>query len=250
METVAIVVAAGAGRRMGSLCKALLDISGKPILTYSLDVLQKSDLIDGICVVVQPELMDSFKKESSIRWPFEKIFAWVAGGARRQDSVAAALNVVPGDVSLIAVHDAARPFITGALLQRLIAAARVRGAAIPAIEVVDTIKEMTDSGIVGRSLDRGKLRAVQTPQVFDAELLRRAYRNAEKAGITATDDAALVELIGHEVAVVEGSRANIKITLRDDLELAEKILKQKSQTCHSAGKSKTRPPEADPKSQR
>jgi len=229
METVAIVVAAGAGRRMGSVCKALLTISGRTLLSYSLEVLQNSDLIDGICVVVPPELLGSFQKESSSRWPFEKVFAWVAGGARRQDSVAAALSVVPADVLMIAAHDAARPFITGELLQRLIAAARVKGAAIPAIEVVDTIKEVTNTGIVRRSLDRKKLRAVQTPQVFDAALLRRAYHNAEKCTITATDDAMLVELVGHEVAVVEGSRANIKITMQEDLEQAEQMLRYKSQ---------------------
>ena len=229
METVAIVAAAGAGRRMGSVCKVLLQIGGRALLSYSLEALQNSDLIDGICVVVQPELLSSFQKESSIRWPFEKIFAWIAGGERRQDSVAAALRVVPDDVSLIAVHDAARPFIAGELLERLIGAARVKGAAVPAIEVVDTIKELAGSGVVGRSLDRARLRAIQTPQVFAAGLLRRAYRNAEKGGITATDDATLVELLGHEVAVVEGSRDNIKITVREDVESAERILRRKSQ---------------------
>jgi 2-C-methyl-D-erythritol 4-phosphate cytidylyltransferase len=229
MKTAAVVVAAGAGRRIGCVCKALLQVGGRPLLSYSLEVLQNSGLVDGICVVVQPELLDSFRKESLARWPFEKIFAWVAGGERRQDSVAAALGVVPEDASLIAVHDAARPFIAEEMLQRLVRAARVKGAAIPGIEVVDTIKEVAGSGVVSRSLDRARLRAVQTPQVFAAELLRRAYRNAEEGGITATDDASLVELLGHEVAVVEGSRDNIKITVPEDLESAERILRRKSQ---------------------
>jgi 2-C-methyl-D-erythritol 4-phosphate cytidylyltransferase len=227
MNTVAIVVAAGAGRRMGSECKALTPIGGKPLLGYSLEALQASDLIDGICVVVQPGRLDSFRKEASSRWPFGKIFAWVAGGERRQDSVAAALRVIPTDASLIAVHDAARPFITEGLLQRLMEAARAKGAAVPAIEVVDTIKEVTDLGIVSRSLDRKRLRAVQTPQVFDAELLRRAYRNEKMCGIAATDDAMLVELIGHEVAVVEGSSDNIKITVKEDVGKGEEILRRR-----------------------
>jgi 2-C-methyl-D-erythritol 4-phosphate cytidylyltransferase len=227
MDAVAIVVAAGAGRRMGSECKALTPIAGKSLLDYSLEVLQESDLIDGICVVVQPGLLDSFKKEASSRWPFGKIFSWVAGGERRQDSVASALRAIPAGVSLIAVHDAARPFIPGELLRRLIEAARMKGAAIPAIEVVDTIKEVTDSGIVSRSLDRKRLRAIQTPQVFDAELLRRAYRNAAARGLTVTDDSMLVELVGHEVAVVEGSGDNIKITVKEDIRRGEEILKRR-----------------------
>ncbi len=229
MKTVAIVVAAGAGLRMGSACKARLRIGGKPLHSYSLEVLQGSDLIDGICVAVQPGLLASFQKEAPSRWPFGKIFAWVAGGERRQDSVAAALRVVPAEVSLIAVHDVARPFITAELLQRLMGGARVKGAAIPAVEVVDTIKEVTDPGTVSRSLDRRKLRAIQTPQVFDAKLLRRAYHNAEARGISATDDAMLVELVGHEVAVVEGSSDNIKITVREDVGRGEEILRRKSQ---------------------
>jgi 2-C-methyl-D-erythritol 4-phosphate cytidylyltransferase len=229
MNTVAIVVAAGAGLRIGNKCKALTRLGGKPLLSHSLEVLQGSDLIDGICVVVQPERLCSFQKGASRRWPFGKIFAWVAGGERRQDSVAAALRVVPAEASLIAVHDAARPFITGELLRRLIGVARAKGAAVPAIEVVDTIKEVTDSGTVSRSLDRGKLRAIQTPQVFEAKLLREAYRNAETQGISATDDAMLVELIGHEVAVVEGSSDNIKITVREDVGKGEEILRKRVQ---------------------
>lgn len=210
---------------MGGRCKALLSLGGRELIRYSLDLFDRSESIQGVCVVVPGDLLERFRREMGPRWGYHKIIGWVAGGARRQDSVAAALKMIPDDVSLIAVHDAARPFATEELLDRLIDEANATGAAIPAIEVVDTIKEIDGSGRVVRSLAREKLRAVQTPQVFAGELLRDAYRHAEEKGITVTDDASLIEMMGHEVGVVEGSRDNIKITVLGDIERAKGILK-------------------------
>lgn len=224
MKTVTIVVAAGVGRRLGNRPKTLLDLGGKPLLCWSLDVLQASPRIDGIVVAVPPARLSYFNGDFAARWHYGKVISWVGGGAQRQDSMAAALNVVPRDTELVAVHDAARPFLTEALLSRVIEAAREKGAAVPGIEVVDTIKEIDEAGAVVRSPARERLRAVQTPQVFLVDILRRAYRCAAEKGMTVTDDAALVEQIGHPVAVVEGERDNIKVTVPGDIERAEEIL--------------------------
>lgn len=225
VETAAIIVAAGMGRRMGNRPKALLELGGKPLLCHSLDVFQASPLIDGIVVAVPPGMLSMFRNEFASLWKYSKIVAWVGGGARRQDSVAAALEAVPAEAKLVAVHDAARPCVTDALIRRVADAAREMGAAIPGIEVVDTIKEVDGAGLVTRSPAREKLRAVQTPQVFSADLLRKAYRAVAEKGLTVTDDAALVESLGHPVAVVEGSRDNIKVTVSGDIERTGEILK-------------------------
>lgn len=226
MKTVAIVVGAGAGQRMGGKCKALIELDGTPLICYSLDLFQESDLVDGIAVAVPPGRVDEFGRCFGERGNYPKVFAWVGGGACRQDSVAAALQAVPGGVSWILIHDVARPFVSGELLKGLMAAAAATGAAVPGREPTDTIKEVSDSGRVLKTLERRHLRAVQTPQLFRAGLLRRAYREAGRDGVEATDDASLVERLGHEVTVIEGSCDNIKITVPGDMERARNILRK------------------------
>jgi 2-C-methyl-D-erythritol 4-phosphate cytidylyltransferase len=226
MNTAAIVVAAGKGRRMGGVCKALIELEDKPLLCYSLDLFQASRLVSTIVVVVPPGLLKHFSHEFAGRWKHPKISAWVEGGRRRRDSVMAGVEVVPADAAFVAIHDAARPFADKALLERVFAAARRKGAAVPGIEITDTIKEIDARRIAVRTIDRTKLRAIQTPQVFEAALLRRAYRVAADKGLTVTDDASLVEQLGHEVLVVEGNRDNIKITVPEDIERGKEILKK------------------------
>ncbi len=226
MKTIAVVVGAGEGRRLGGECKALLDLAGKPLICYSLEVFQKLERIDGVCVVVPPRLLDYFRDEFAGEWPFEKVFAWVAGGKRRQDSVSAALENIPEEVLWIAVHDVARPFITDGLVLELLDAALETGASVPGIRVVDTVKEVNDKGMVVKSLERERLRAIQTPQVFAAEAIRQAYRDGMKSGATVTDDASLVEILGRDVKVIEGSSDNIKITVPEDLEGAIRIARR------------------------
>ncbi|HQM53194.1 MAG: 2-C-methyl-D-erythritol 4-phosphate cytidylyltransferase [Chlamydiae bacterium] len=237
MHTVAIIVAAGAGRRMGNRPKPLLELNGRPMLCYSLEAFQASRRVDGIVVAVPPGMLAGFRDRILSCGRYPKIAAWVEGGARRQDSVAAALAVVPAEARLVAVHDAARPCVRGELIGRLIEAAQQTGAAVPGIEVVDTIKEIDEAGMVARSLRRERLRAVQTPQVFSAGLLRGAYRLAAEGGVAGTDDASLVERAGHPVAVVEGEEDNFKVTVPQDLGRAETILKRRG-----AGGGESAPP--------
>jgi 2-C-methyl-D-erythritol 2,4-cyclodiphosphate synthase/2-C-methyl-D-erythritol 4-phosphate cytidylyltransferase len=153
----------------------------------------------------------------------------VAGGAERQASVAAALEEVAPAAELVAVHDGARPFVSQALIARCLEAAKERGAAVAAVPATDTVKEADPDGLVRATVDRARLWLVQTPQVFRRELLARAYRAATEAGLRATDDASLVERLGHEVVVVHGEPENIKITWPADVRRSEQMLNEERQ---------------------
>ena len=197
------MVGGGTGQRFGTL-KQYEDLGGRRVIDHARAAAEAAS--EGVVVVVPPHDTD---REGG-----------VAGGATRSDSVRAGLVAVPDDATIICVHDAARPFADVALFERAVAAV-VAGAdgAIPAIAVTDTIKVVAD-GVVVATPDRASLVAVQTPQAFRAEVLRRAHTSAE----TSTDDAALVEAIGGRVVVVEGDTRNRKITHPDDLEWARRQL--------------------------
>ncbi|MHB8837213.1 MAG: 2-C-methyl-D-erythritol 4-phosphate cytidylyltransferase, partial [Candidatus Methylomirabilia bacterium] len=148
----------------------------------------------------------------------------VAGGRERQDSVAAGLRALPAGIDYVVIHDGARPFATAALVERVLAAARRHGAALAAVPVHDTIKRVSPDLFLDGTVDRRALWLAQTPQAFSVGLLREAHAQARAAGLEATDDAALVEALGHPVRVVPGSRLNFKITTREDLALARLLV--------------------------
>ena len=150
----------------------------------------------------------------------------VAGGRERQDSVAAGLRALPADIEYVVIHDGARPFATTALVERVLSEARRHGAALAAVPVHDTIKRVSPDLFLDGTVDRRSLWLAQTPQAFSVGLLREAHARAHEAGLEATDDAALVEALGHPVRVVPGSRLNFKITTREDLALARLLIGQ------------------------
>ena len=157
----------------------------------------------------------------------------VAGGRERQDSVAAGLRALPEDIEYVVIHDGARPFATTALVERVLAAARRHGAALAAVPVHDTIKRVSPDLFLDGTVDRRALWLAQTPQAFSVGLLREAHAQARAAGLEATDDAALVEALGHPVRVVPGSRLNFKITTREDLTLARMLIGRAAEMrCH------------------
>ncbi|WP_176138355.1 2-C-methyl-D-erythritol 4-phosphate cytidylyltransferase [Mycobacterium sp. D16Q16] len=215
-RTAAIVPAAGLGVRLGAdVPKAFVAVGGRTMLERSVDGLLSSGAIDEVVVVVGADQLD---KAAALVGPLARI---VQGGAERTDSVRAGLAAVAG-ADWILVHDAARPLTPPDMIARIVAELREgRCAVIPAISVSDTIKSVDSSGDVSGTPDRACLRAVQTPQGFAANVLRRAYA---AAGDIATDDAALVEQIGERVHVVEGDRLAFKITTALDMMLAEAIL--------------------------
>ena len=219
--TWAVLVAAGAGERLGAdRPKAFAALSGRPLLAESLERLDASDWIDAIVVAAAPGW-----EEPTILLAEElvasKVAAVVTGGATRAESVRIALAEVPEDALVVLVHDAARPLVDDAVIERLLArlAEGVDGV-VPGVAIGDTVKRV-DRGLVAETIDREGLVAVQTPQVFVADRLRAAY-SGELAG--ATDCASLVELAGGRVAVVAGDARLVKVTTADDLELVARLV--------------------------
>jgi 2-C-methyl-D-erythritol 4-phosphate cytidylyltransferase len=217
MSTVAVVPAAGSGERLAAGApKAFVNLTGRPMLEYALRGLRDSGVVDDIVVAVPPNRTDQAKLV------FGGDAVIVAGGADRTESVRLALAAV-GDAEFVLVHDAARALTPPSLIARVVAALRSGHAAVvPALPVSDTIKAVDANGVVLGTPERAGLRAVQTPQGFQTELLRRAYERAEAGGFT--DDASMVEIIGSQVQVVEGDPLAFKITTPTDLLLAEALL--------------------------
>jgi len=225
MKIVAIVAAGGRGERLGAgLPKQLLLLGGRTILQRSIDAFVSSSRVDEIVVVVTPEVAADPPPYLRSR---TKPITVVAGGIRRQDSVAIGFEATRDDVDLVVVHDAARPFVSAALIERMIDAGLEAGAAIPALRARDTVKEVAGpddtARVVTRTLARETVVLVQTPQAFRPQVLREAIRLG-RAGVDVTDEASLAERAGHRVRVVEGDPRNIKVTTPEDLEMAKAIV--------------------------
>jgi 2-C-methyl-D-erythritol 4-phosphate cytidylyltransferase len=221
MSRIAVIIpAGGAGRRMGGVAKPLLLLAGEPVLAHSIrPFLARAD-VEWVVVALPRPL-----HEAPPAWlTADARVSTVAGGAERGDSVRNALEAVPAGADIILVHDAARPLVTDAIIERCVHAAAAGQCAVAAVPVVDTIKTVDGDGVILDTPDRSRLRAAQTPQAFPAAVLRDACRRAADDGVTATDDAALVAHYGARVLAVEGATGNIKITAAADLALAETLL--------------------------
>lgn len=227
-RVVAVVPAGGTGKRMGAgTPKQFLMLDGVPLMLHSLWVLERAPSVTEVVLVVPKQERTRALTEVVERYGLKKVLKVVAGGATRQESVHHGLNEVDEDVEIVVVHDAVRPFVTEDLIERSIKAARRHGGAIVAVPMKDTPKQAGPDRLIQRTLDRTELWLAQTPQTFRRALVVEAYRKAEIEHIRATDDAALVERLGHKVGIVEGSWENIKITTPEDMILAEAILAAK-----------------------
>ena len=227
MRVVALVLAAGQGRRMGAETKKpYLLLAGKPILFHTLREFEKCPSIDRIVLVVEKHEIEHARSSIVEAFGYSKVAGIVAGGLKRQDSVWEGIKAITGDCELVIVHDGVRPFISQVLLQKAIDVTRESGATVVAVPVKDTIKVVSREKEVLQTLDRKTLWSVQTPQTFNHDLLKRAHEKARQDGFYGTDDASLVERIGVTVKVVDGSYENIKITTPEDLVLGETILQQ------------------------
>ena len=216
----AVIVAAGNATRMRGIDKALAPLGGMPVLQRSVKAFQDCDAIREIVVVTREDMM---VQVMGLCKDYDKVKAVVAGGADRPESVTAGLNALSNRVKLAAIHDGARPLVSFEVIDRTVRAANTYGAAAPAIPVKDTIKE-ANGGMAIHTPDRSALRAVQTPQVFDFDLLRGALNQAKKDGLSITDDCSAVEHLGMKIKLVEGDERNIKITTPLDLKIAEVFL--------------------------
>lgn len=208
----------------GSVPKQFLALGGQPLILHSLRVLQASSAIEEIILAVPQSDMDYCLKEIVAKHHFTRVTKVVPGGAERQDSVRHALEAVRDDIDVVLVHDAVRPFLTERMVEKVVKMARMKGAAIIALPVQDTVKQVGADHVIERTVDRGSLWLAQTPQAFRRDWLSAAHRKAHAEGVRATDDAYLIEWHGYPVSVVEGSGENIKITRPEDLVIGEAIL--------------------------
>ena len=217
----AVIVAAGCASRMKGVDKIMAEIGGMPVIARTLSVFQNCDRIDEIVVVTREDLLVPVG-EVCRQYGFDKVTRVVVGGADRSRSVQNGLNEL-GETDYVAIHDGARPFVSAEVLEETIRAAERSGAAAPAIPVTDTIKTAQDSLVTGTP-DRSTLFAVQTPQIFDMDLICGALYHCIEKKIPLTDDCSAVEQIGKVVTLTVGEQTNIKITTQFDLLIGEAIV--------------------------
>jgi 2-C-methyl-D-erythritol 4-phosphate cytidylyltransferase len=219
---VAILVAAGRGARMGR-DKLFLTVAGKPVIAHTWARFDEARCIDEIIVVVRAGME---KKIAALakKFKFRKKFQIVTGGAERQDSVWAGLEAAPPKADIVAVHDAARPCVNNDLIAATVKYAEETGAAVAAHPVTDTIKESTDGRLIQKTLDRSQLWAMETPQTFRLDVIRRGIAAARAKKMVFTDDTASCELIGQPVRLVSSIAPNPKVTVPGDLPIVEALL--------------------------
>ncbi|AHF05872.1 2-C-methyl-D-erythritol 4-phosphate cytidylyltransferase [Desulfitobacterium metallireducens] len=228
MARIGVVIpAAGQGKRMGAACnKLFLALAGRPILAHTLALFEASSQVEEIVVVGSEEDLANIRTLIQ-EYQIKKVSQVTLGGKERQESVFAGVKALNPAIQRVAVHDGARPLLTLEELNRFFTESEEYSAAIMAIPLKDTIKRVDEKGQVLETPPRERLRAVQTPQIFERELLEDAHRQCAIEGFLGTDDASLVEWLGKPVQVLDGMLENIKITTPEDLWIAESILKKR-----------------------
>lgn len=221
-RTVAVVPAAGSGKRLGSKTKKpFVLLKGVPIVARTLKALSASKAVDAIVVATDKDSVGRLKGLVK-RYALKKVASIVAGGATRLDSVRNCIKAAGKDYDIVLIHDAARPLVSGDIIERCVRSAARHGSCVTAIPETDTVKLVSKGMLVVKTLDRGSIYRAQTPQAFRRRIIERAYSLKRVKG--ATDDSALAEDMGVKVRILEGSYRNIKITTKEDLKLAEVLL--------------------------
>lgn len=219
----AVIVAAGSATRMKGVDKIMADLMGQPVIAHTVRAFQEAKCIDEIVLVAREDQLERMKALVR-KYAFTKVQSVVEGGDSRMESVQAGLKAASKETVLVAVQDGARPLVSEELIKEVVDMGLSYHAAAPAIPVTDTIKVVGEDGRVERTPDRNTLRAVQTPQVFDRDLLLAAWQRAKKEKLSYTDDCSAMEGLGVHVYLTEGSPENIKITAPLDLKIAELVL--------------------------
>lgn len=231
MKTIAIIAAGGQGKRIesrlwrdeGKIPKQFLMLKDKPILAHTIDKFERCELIDEIILVV-PEDYSNYCSQTIVdKYGFNKVRKVIPGGKERQDSVWSGLKACPNNTSIVVIHDGVRPLIPIDKISESIKICQEKNAVVLAVPVKETVKRVEHDSII-TTLDRSKLWLTQTPQTFEFKLILDAYEKAKENSFTGTDDSVLVERLGYEVTILEGSYKNIKITTAEDLTIAEKFL--------------------------
>lgn len=227
MRTVAIILAGGTGKRMGtSINKQFLLLEGKPIIVHTMQIFEECRAIDGFYLVVNQKDIPYIQEEILENYRFNKLVKLVVGGKLRQDSVMNGLEAIDPPCEIVVIHDGARPFVTPSFIEKGISLMEMFEAVIPAIHIKDTVKVISKEGFVLKTLERDSLWYVQTPQTFKYELILKAYRDGMAKKILGYDDATFIELLGKKIKVIEGSPYNIKITTPEDLVIAKGLISQ------------------------
>jgi 2-C-methyl-D-erythritol 4-phosphate cytidylyltransferase len=223
MKVTAVIPAAGEGKRMNSK-KQFLELNGRPVLDITVSVFNECQSIDEIIVVAAKEDMELTK---DLLKGIKKVKNIVAGGQDRQDSVYNGIEAIKpeSEEDLVIIHDAARPLITKDIISRAVTEAKVSKAVVVGLPSKDTVKTVSPENIIMETLDRASIWLVQTPQVFHYSVIKQAYERARKINYKATDDSKLVERLGISVKMIMGSHENLKITTKEDMAMAEAILK-------------------------
>lgn len=226
LRCTAIIMAAGKGKRMQTaVSKQFLPVCGKEILAWTVDVFEKSPLVDTILLMASAD----GKEDVQHLWNtygWKKVAAVLEGGKERQNSVANGLAAVGEETDIVLIHDGVRPFVTEEMIADSIVAAQAYGGAVIGVPAKDTIKVCSADGLAVETPDRSTLLQIQTPQTFQRDLIVNAYEKADRDGFLGTDDASVAEFAGHQVKVVMGSYRNIKITTKEDLVIAEAFFKE------------------------
>lgn len=220
----AVIVAAGNASRMRGKDKIMETLGDEPLIVKTVRAFQRCDAVSEIVIVTREDLL---QQVMGLCRKFNKVQAVVVGGSDRAASVSLGMNALSEEVKLVAVHDGARPLVTWQLIDRVVRAAHAYGAAAPGIPVKDTVK-VVSGGMVKSTPDRKTLQAIQTPQVFDFDLLRGALKQARADGAQITDDCSAVERMGMSVKIVEGDERNIKVTTPMDLEIARVLWEEEA----------------------
>ena len=220
-----VIVAAGTGSRMKKdINKQFIKLKNKEIVAHTVDKFYNSENIDDIVVVIREDEEEYFNKNIKEKYGFTDIKV-AHGGNERQDSVFNGIKMLKKECDVVLIHDGARPFVTDDIIKRSINKANEHNAIVVGVKLKDTIKVVSDNGNIVDTPNRSYLWAVQTPQVFKYDIITKAYEDAYNNNYYGTDDAMLVERIGYNVKMIEGSYNNIKITTQEDLEFGEQILK-------------------------
>jgi 2-C-methyl-D-erythritol 4-phosphate cytidylyltransferase len=222
-----VIVAAGEGRRMGTPgSKAFLPINGIPIVVYAIRPFEACSRVQSLYPVLREDDVHAWRSEILKKFPFKKMKPPVVGGSSRQESVRLGLESIREDIDIVLIHDGVRPFVGARVLERLLATMEETQAAVLAVPAKETMKIVDSSGHVLETPARKALWQIQTPQAFEYSTVLAAHHKALADGITATDDATLVERLGVPVKIVQGSYRNIKITTNEDLITAQSLLKE------------------------
>lgn len=222
-----VVVAAGSSERMGG-DKMLMTLGAKPVIVRTLMAFQKSPVVDDIVVVTKQEKIMAIADMIKL-YDISKVTQVISGGATRVESSLAGVSAVRRGAKLIAIHDGARPLVSQELIERVVKEANEHISAVPVLQSTDTLKRVDSRGVIVEGIDRASVFRVQTPQVFDADIIKGALTKAVEKRLPITDDCSAVDMMGFSTYTVEGDAGNIKLTLPEDMVLAEAILKSRGE---------------------